>query len=163
MTRAQAIDWRPLLAPRGKWSSLVRVGSSPARVAHHHAGKPAFVAAPYIEECHDARGWRVDLSVQQSLLIAREVLRLRLSGVTGICPVLMLASMCEAGMLVPDAPAPADRAGWDEWAQPILHTAGQLVVPDLPGWNRCPLIWRQVQWALAHQVPVHVYAAGLPS
>lgn len=158
-----APDWRPVLAPRGQYSALVRVGSSPARVAHGNGGRLAFVAAPYIEAVHDRRGWRPDLSVRLSLLTGREVMRLRMSGVTAVCPSLMLGAMCEASHLVPDAPAPSDRRGWEEWARPILFAAGQIVVPDIEGWHRCPLIWRQVQWALGRNVPVHVYAGGLPS
>lgn len=163
MARRPAIDWRPVLAPKGAFAPLVKVGSSPARVAHHYGGRLVFVAAPYIQEVHDARGWRPDMSVRLSLVTAREVMRLRLSGVTAICPALMLGAMCEAAHLVPDAPPPADQRGWDDWARPMLFAAGQVVVPDIEGWHRCPTIWDQVQWALAHNVGVHVYAGGLPS
>lgn len=160
MARAQGIDWRPLLAPGGAHAVLVHAGSGPARVARHRGGRLAFVAAPYAQEVQDPRGWRADLSVRLSLLAAREVMRLRVEGVVALCPVLMQAAMLDAACLVPDAPGPEDAAGWADWAQPMLEAAGVVVVPDIPGWQRCGAIWGQVQWALRRNVPVHVYAGA---
>ncbi len=153
--------WREIITGGGLWSVLVSAGSSPARVADHARGL-VFMASPYAEEVHIRRAWRIERSTRMSILAARELHRLRLAGVTAISPVLMMAEMCHAAALLADPPDPLDTGVWERWAAPLLNVAALVVVPDLQGWARCPLILAQVRRALRHNVPVHLYAGGLP-
>lgn len=160
MSRA-APDWPAILAPRGRWSALVQTGSTPALVARHAAARAVFLAAPYLSDVAIRQEWRVERSVRLGLMAAREVMRLRLLGVTALCPVVMQAAMCEAACLLPEGPeAMMDRAGWDDWSAPMLGASNLIVVPDIQGWDRCPAILGQVASALGRNVAVHVYAGG---
>jgi hypothetical protein len=155
-------DWPEILAPLGRWSGLVLAGSS-AEIVHREAphGGVAFLATPYTGEVQLKRVWRPQRSALMSALAAREMLRLYLAGVSAVCPVLQLAEMCHASGLVDGAALdPLDDAAWAEWSRPLLEAAALIVVPNLQGWSRCPLILRQVQWALGRGLPVHVYARG---
>ncbi len=149
-------DWPAILAPGGRWSALVRTGAGPGGVA---PGGLVFLAAPYLAEVEiwgDWRGWR---SFMMGAAIARELDRLRRAGISAICPVLMQEWMMQAAQLaappeeaVRDAPA-----DWQAWARPFLHAANRIVVPDVHGWDRCPLVLDQVRWGLERNLPVVVY------
>lgn len=155
-----AVGWSELLAPKGRWSALVVQGSCPATVARRQAGGVAFVAAPFEGVVMFAGRWSAERAARMALMTAREVMRLRVEGVTALCPALMQVAMAEVAPLLPDAPGLADRRGWDAWVRPMLDGARQLVVPDLPGWDRDPVVLAQVGVALARNVTVHVYARG---
>ncbi|MCA2012414.1 DUF1937 family protein [Cereibacter sphaeroides] len=153
------IDWRPILNPKGQWSALVTLGSSPARV-HRHAAGMVYLSTPYQLQAQIRGFWRIDASVRASTLASIEVAQLAAAGVTAIAPQVIRAEIAHARELVEDAPDPLDAAYWAEWSLPILRLARMLVIPALAGWDRCPLIWRDLRHALAHNVPVHLYARG---
>lgn len=154
---ALGADWAQIMAPRGPHSALVVVGRGPAAVPR---GGLAFVAAPYIGQADLKGRWRIERSVRLGMYIAREMMRLRKRGVSAVCPVLMQAVMCEAADLVGDAADPMDAAGWAAWVWPMLTVAQCVVVPDIVGWQDCPQIKAQVAHALAHNLPVHIYAGA---
>ncbi|WP_068305322.1 DUF1937 family protein [Pararhodobacter sp. CCB-MM2] len=150
------IEWEPILAPKGVWSALVTPGSSPDRV-HRHAAGMVYLSTPYQLEAQIRGAWHIDASVRASTLASVEVARLAAAGVTAIAPSVMRAEVAHARVLVEDAPEPLDAAYWAEWSMPILRLARLLVIPAIAGWDRCPLVWRDLRHALAHNVPVHVY------
>ncbi|MCA2014396.1 DUF1937 family protein [Cereibacter sphaeroides] len=151
------IDWRPLLDPRGRYSALVTTGSSPDRVRRHCSGL-VYLCAPYVHEAQIRGVWRVERSVRISVLASVERARLAACGVTALCPAIDIAEIAHARVLVDDAPEPLDMTYWRAWSQPILNVAALLAVPEIPGWDRCPLVWRDLRFALAQNVPVHVYS-----
>ena len=55
---------------------------------------------------------------------------------------------------------PLDHQFWAAWSEPFLVAARLVVVPSIGGWQRCPMVARDVQWALDHNVPVHLYAGA---
>lgn len=154
-------DWPAILAPGGRWSALVRTGAGPGDVA---PGGLAFMAAPYLAEILAVKGkwsgWRSDL---MGVAIGRELDLLRRAGISAVCPVAMQAWMMTAAPLVEDAPAteagpaPAD---WAAWARPFLFAAARIVVPDVQGWDRCPVVLDQVRYGLERNLPVVVYGRG---
>ena len=148
-------DWRSVLRKDDRWSALVRTGSSPRSVP---AGGFAFVAAPWLGEVLIKQEYRPRRAAQLGVMLSREIVRLRAAGVTAVCPVLMQEWMTTASGVMPGSIDPLDAAGWEAWAQPFLNSASSVVVPDVQGWNRCPTVWSQVSWALARNVPVHLYA-----
>lgn len=150
------IDWRPVLAQGGRWSALVRAGSSPAEAARHCVGF-AYVSVPYHDASQIRQAWRVEKSVRVTLQASIEEARLAESGITAICPAVHRAGIAHAGMLVEEMPQPLDGRFWDSWSQPLLAAARLLVVPDITGWDRCPTVWRELRFALCYNMPVHVY------
>lgn len=157
-----SLDWPGIMAPGGAWSALVRVGSDPGMVARHCSGV-AYLAAPYAEQAQARREWRIERSTMVSVLASREILRLTLARVSAICPTVMRAEAMHAVGTVDGAEVdPLDHDFWAAWSAPFLVTAKILVVPAIRGWQRCPMVARDVQWALDHNVPVHLYA-GLPA
>lgn len=153
------IDWAAVLDTRGRWSALVTVGSSPERAARHASGI-AYLAAPYHEAAQLRGAWRIERSVRASTLASYERLRLADCGVTALCPAVDMAEMAHARVLFPDGPDPLDRRFWSAWATPVLSAARLVVVPEIEGWECCPMVWSDVVFALVHQVPVHVYAGA---
>lgn len=160
---APAFDWAAILSPSGRWGRQVRAGSSPDLIRREMpGGAVAFLATPYAAEVHLKKVFRPQRSALMSTLAAREMVRLYLAGVTAICPVLQLAEMCHAAGLVDGALVdPLDSAAWAQWSRPMLESSTVLVVPDLQGWARCPLIALQAGMALSLGRPVHVYARGM--
>lgn len=154
MTR---IDWRPILNPKGHWSALLTLSSSPDRVRRHAVGM-VYLSAPYQFEAQIRGVWRIEASVRASTEAAIEVAQLAACGVTAVAPNVMRAEVAHAAKVVDGAPDPLDAAYWAEWSLPILRLARLLVIPAIPGWDRCPMIWRDLRHALAHNVPVHLYA-----
>lgn len=153
---AGRIDWGPVLARGGRWSALVRAGSTPALVARHSVGL-VHVSAPYVSAAQERGAWHVWASTRASVLAAVEVGRLAACGVTAVCPAVQMAEIAHARALCEDAPEPLDQKFWADWARPILNAARLLVIPDLPGWRSCPQVWSDLRFALAHTMPVHVY------
>ena len=158
-------DWPAILAPGGRWSALVRTGAGPVDVPRQGL---AFLAAPYLAEILAGTGkwtaWRSDL---MSVAIGRELERLRRAGISAVCPVAMQAWMMTAGLLTgsevnplsPPGPAPADPApaDWADWARPFLLAAARIIVPDVQGWDRCPVVLDQVRCGLERNLPVVIY------
>lgn len=151
------IAWYHLLPRDSRWSALVSTGSTPERVARGNAGL-AFVAAPYQSEVQIDGQWQSERSTHLSILAALEMLKLHNAGVSAICPSLQMAEMCHALSLLDEAPDPLDPHRWKGWAWPMLHAAKLVVVPQLPGWEKCPVIWAQALWALERNIPIHLYA-----
>lgn len=157
---ADRIDWRPVLRPSGPWSTLVHSRSGPAVVAGRCPGI-AYVACPYGEESKVRQAWRIERSVRVAAQAAIEVARLAVCGCTAICPVLSVAEISHARLLIgEDAPDPLDARFWSGWSQPLFTASAVLVVPDISGWDRCPSVWRDLCQALAHNMPVHVYGGA---
>lgn len=154
------IDWRPVLAPAGRWSALVRAGSSPAEAARHCAGF-AYLSVPYHHGSQIRQAWRIERSVRVTLQAAIEEARLADCGITAISPAVHRAGIAHAGALTEDSPDPLDRRFWDDWSQPLLNAAALLVVPAIAGWDRCPTVWRELRFALRHNLPVHVYGGAV--
>ncbi|PWE26662.1 DUF1937 domain-containing protein [Pararhodobacter marinus] len=155
------IDWAPVLNPRGPWSALVVAGSSPARVSRNCAGI-VYISAPYHAEAQIRGAWRVERSVLMSIRAANEVGRLAACGCTALAPTVQIAEAAHAKVLNDDTPDPLDRVFWDAWSQPILNVAALIAIPDIPGWDRCPMVWRDLRFALAHNLPVHIYGGLQP-
>jgi hypothetical protein len=160
VTGNHSVDWRRVMAPQGSASALVRVGSDPAQVARHCSGI-AYVAAPYDAHAGQRRKWQIDRSTMMSTLAAREVLRLICARVSAICPTVLRAEAMHAAPTVKEAAVnPLDLDFWANWSAPYLNACGIIVVPDIRGWQRCPMVARDVTWALDHNVPVHIYAGA---
>lgn len=156
---ADRIDWRAVLQPRGPWSALVTVGSSPARVAESAVGA-VYLSVPYALEAQIRGTWRVEQSVRASVLAAIEMALLAASGCSAQCPAILMAEVAHARVLVEEAPEPLDQRFWMDWSQPLLNAARVLAIPSLPGWDRCPMVWRDLRHALTYSLPVHVYGGG---
>jgi hypothetical protein len=151
------MDWRAVLAPGGEWAPLVTGGSSPARVGRSAVGL-VYLAAPYAGEVALRGGWRLERSVRFVTLAAIEMARLMRAGCVAVCPVLQRAEMAHvAGLAGLEVDPLADR-DWDDLTDRLRCAAGLLVVPQMQGWDRCPEVWADVQWALARNMPVHIYA-----
>lgn len=150
------IDWRPVLAPGGAWSALVHAGSSPALAARHCAGF-AYLSVPYHDGSQIRQAWRIERSVRIAMCASIEEARLAEAGITAICPAVNRAGIAHAAALIDDPPQPLDARFWAAWSQPILTAARLLVVPGIDGWDRCPTVWRELRFALRHNMPVHVY------
>jgi hypothetical protein len=161
MTAQADLGWQVLLSPGGRWSGLVTAGSSAARAARHTVGV-AYLAAPYQAEVAIRGEWRMDRSVRLVTLAAIEAARLLARGCVTVCPVLARAEMCQAGRLAGISLDPLSDPAWGDLSTRLRNVAGLVVVPDLPGWDRCPAILADVAWAVERTVPVHVYgeAAG---
>ena len=157
MAGQQEFDWRGILAPQGAYSALVTTGSRPAKVARHCAGF-AYVAVPYDAEARIRADWRIDRSVRQSVLGARELARLHVHGVAAICPTVQRAEILHSATTHGLGIAPFDAEFWGAQSLPFLNAAGVIVVPDCQGWSRCPTVWRDVGIALRRNLPVHFYA-----
>lgn len=164
MMMAQAqhnLDWRGIMAPGGAWSALVRTGSDPETVARH-CGGVAYLAAPYAEQAQARRSWQINLSAMVSVMAARELLRLTSVRVSAVCPTVLRAEALHVAGTVDGAQVdPLDHAFWADWSIPFLIAARIVVVPAISGWQRCPMVARDVQWALDHNVPVHLYAGAV--
>lgn len=155
--RPDHLDWREVLAPRGRWSALVTAGSSPARVRRQAVGL-AYLAVPYATEVALRGVWRMERSVRLLTEASLEIARLAAQGVAVACPNAARAEICQAGPLAGVVLDPLDDPVWQQLADVQRHAACLLVVPALSGWDRCPAIRADVAWALAHNRPVHVYA-----
>lgn len=151
------LDWRAVLAPNGRYSALVHLGSSPAKVARHCSGL-AYLAAPYSSEVTIRQSWRIERSARVETWALHERTRLLAAGVTSVCPTIDRAGMSyTAGMMQGGALDPMDADLWARWSQPMLNVSALIVVPEIDGWNRCPDVWAAVVWALDRNTPVHVY------
>lgn len=159
MVQAVDLDWRAVLAPRGRWSGLVTAGSSAARAARHAAGL-AYLAVPYQAEVALRGDWRLERSARLEVEAGVEAARLLECGCFAICPVLERAAIARvAGIAGLAMDLLADPA-WSEMAVRMRRVAALMVVPALQGWDRCPAIRTDVAWALEHNMPVHVYAGA---
>jgi hypothetical protein len=49
---------------------------------------------------------------------------------------------------------PLDEDFWNRWCLPLLHSAGCIVVPPVPGWDRSRGVWGECCYALRHGLPV---------
>lgn len=150
-------DWNSVLSSKSRYAALVHSGASPASIGANNVGL-ALMLAPYLEEAHHRQKWQLSRSCRVSTWAALELARLRQAGVTAICPTVEIAAMCEVVGLIEGGPNPLDRDGWDVWVRPILHAASYLIIPKIDGWDRCPVIWGQAHWAMARNMPVHIYA-----
>lgn len=157
MASQSVINWPRLLAPGGAASALVVRGSSPARAARHCAGV-AYLSVPYAGEVALRGEWRMERSVRLSALMSIELARLLRAGCVALCPALQRAELALAATLPIDAPGALDGAVWADVAVRLRNLAVLVVVPNIRGWDRCPGVWADVDWALQHNVPVHVYA-----
>jgi hypothetical protein len=157
MATGAQMDWRAVLAPGGRWSPLVTAGSSPARAARHAVGL-AYLAAPYAREVALRGDWRLERSVRMEMLAEIELARLWQAGCVAVCPAVQRAGMAGVAGMAGLTVDPLDDAAWEPLATPLRHAARLVVVPALQGWDRCPAVWADVQWALSCNVPVHVYA-----
>ena len=153
---------------RAEWARLMqhgqpvlRIASSPASVGRATGGRAGFMAAPYLAEVQIGGVWRWERSVRLSVLAAHELGRLMDQGASCVCPVVLQASISETAQMRPDAAPVLAARDWQAWVQPFLNAAGFVVVPDLPGWQNCPEILAQARWALARNIPVHLYASGV--
>lgn len=157
MAQLAEMDWRAVLAPKGRFSALVTAGSSPARAARHAMGL-AYLAAPYAGEVALRGDWRFDRSVRILSLVAIEMARLLKAGCVSVCPVLQRAEMAQVGRLAGVDVDPLADPDWPGMAVVLRNACGLVVVPAVQGWDRCPAVWSDVVWAIEHDVPVHVYA-----
>jgi len=153
------MNWAAVMAPQGRWSGLVTVGSSAAEVGRHCSGL-AYLAVPFAVEIDSQADWRGDRSVRMSALASIEMARLLRAGCVAVCPALQRAEISLASLLPIDAPEPPAPVPWEAVAAGLRNVSRLIVVPDLPGWNRCPEILGDVVWALAQGLPVHLYAGG---
>lgn len=151
------INWGPILKPKGPWSPLVNVGATPAKVAKRCAGI-VYLSTPYIEAAQVRGVWRVERSTRASVLASVEACQLASLGCTSLSPAVLMAEMAHARVLFEGGPDPLDRAYWEEWTQPFLSAASAVVVPAIEGWDRCAVVWRDLRYALGHNLPVYVYA-----
>lgn len=157
----QKIDWPGLMGRDSAMSALITAGSGPETVAQFCGGL-AYLAAPYADRAAARRKWQIERSTMFSVLAARELLRLTRVKVSAICPTVMRAeAMHVAGTVDGDAVDPMDHDLWAAWSAPFLVASSIVVVPAITGWQRCPMVVRDVQWALAHNVPVHFYARAV--
>lgn len=155
---AAPIDWVGLiLQHRG---SLIATGSSPKQVARHCNGF-AYVAVAYDLEASIRKEWRIERSTRQSVLGARELAFLYEAGVSAICPTVQRAEILHAAATLSNRPKAFDAQFWAARSLPLLNAAAIVVVPDVQGWARCPMVWRDVNIALQHNVPIHLYAGGV--
>lgn len=152
------IDWRGVLRLHG--GGLLIAASRPSRVAQHCVGF-AYLAVAYDLEAQIRKDWRIERSTRQSVLAARELSRLYSAGVTAVCPTIQRAEILHAASTLTGKIDPFDAAFWGARSLPLLNVASIVVVPDVQGWNHCPMVWRDVSIALHHNVPVHIYAGGL--
>lgn len=156
----QMLDWSAIMARGGAWAALVRCGSDPQIVAAHCSGL-AYLATPYAEHAQARRKWQIERSTMSSVMASREVLRLTQVKVSAVCPTVMRAEALHVAGTVEDAGVdPLDHEFWAAWSVPFLLAARIVVVPPIRGWQRCPMVARDVQWALDHNVPVHLYAGA---
>lgn len=158
MSGKHGLDWRRVMATGGAHSALVRVGSGPDDVARHCVGL-AYLAAPYDGQAGSRRNWRIERSTMMSVLASREVLRLTCLNVSAICPTVLRAEAMHAAATVDEVSLdPMDTGFWGKWSQPYLNASAIVAVPEITGWQRCPMVARDVAWALERNVPVHIYA-----
>lgn len=151
------IDWHGVIARhRG---SLITTGSAPVQVARHCAGF-AYLAVAYDLEVRLRKDWRLERSTRQSVLAARELAFLYAAGVTAVCPTVQRAEILHAAWTIADKPDPFDAKFWGARSLPFLNAANIVVVPNVQGWERCPMVWRDVNIALQGNVPVHLYYGG---
>jgi len=115
------------------------------------------LSAPYFSEAVIRDQWRMERSVRASMFAAIEVARLAALGCCAVAPAMVIAGVAEAGALLDTPLDPLDLRFWAEWSHPLLSAASMVVVPEIDGWQRCPLVWRDVVFALEHNVPVHLY------
>lgn len=152
-------SWPELLRMAPWWPGLLHPGATPASVARVASGL-VYLATPYSLQATDPRNgrWRRDWSDALARAAALEAVALAREGLTAVSPIVQSAAMCNAL----DGLDPLDERLWARWCQPMLDAARAVVVPDIPGWRRSLGVWREVIWALEHNMPVHVYGRAEP-
>ncbi|MFC3059498.1 DUF1937 family protein [Paenirhodobacter populi] len=151
-------DWTALMAPDGNFAPLIHVGADARTVARHNVGI-AYLATPYTREVTIRGKWSFDRSVMLSAMASRHMLLLMRERVTAVSPIVLASEALHAQSSTTGRRlSPLDRDFWMDWCRPILNSAAMIVVPDIPGWDQSDGIWTEVQFAVAHNVPVFIYA-----
>lgn len=126
-------------------------------VAGRTRGRLVYLATPYSLQASDGRGWCPALAALPAADAAAWVARLARRGVTAVSPVLQSHHACLA---LPGLLDPLDAAFWQCIDAPLLHAAGALVIPPVPGWQASLGIWHETGVALARGTPVWLIAEG---
>lgn len=135
----------------GRWGDLVRFGAGPEAVARYSGGRLVYLATPYSKQVIGPGGvWDFGLSAEASVRAARWAAQVARHGATAVSPIVMAAEMCHSARLLD----PLDEPFWGRWCAPLLAASGTVAVPAFAGWQRSRGIWREVCWALQHNLPV---------
>lgn len=144
---------------------LVRLGADIDTVARHCRGRLVYLASPY---SHRAAGPDGAFCAEMGQGAADDacawVAALAVAGVTAISPVALshfacMESLCRRPLRLA-ALDPLDAAFWHGWCRPLMHRCDAMVVPEIGGWDASAGIWAEFGWAVTHQRPVFVMAAG---
>lgn len=122
-------------------------------------GRLAYLATPYTRNVIDRDGlFSPVLSMEMQTRAARWAWRFAIGGVTAMSPIVQACSM-----LAVDFEQHLDPLGdafWSGWCQPMLMASGSVIVPAIYGWEKSTGIWREVCWAIDHNVPVWLVRLG---
>ncbi|MBB5515786.1 hypothetical protein FHS89_001806 [Rubricella aquisinus] len=141
---------------------VLHVEQSLSETAMQIGSRLAYLATPYTRLVVDVRG-QFDRykSLDVELRTARWSRAFALQGVTVASPILTACSICHAD--TENAIDPLDDPFWARWCQPMLEACGAIVVPPMEGWAASRGVWREVSWALQHDVPVYLVAKENPA
>jgi len=131
-------------------SDAVLIGATVDDVAARCGGRAVYLATPYSREVVVADAWDWGLSMRASVVAAAQIGRLARAGVTAISPIVMATDACHADRALD----PLDQAFWSAWCMPLLSACGLVYVPPLLGWARSRGVGAEIEWAIAHRVPV---------
>lgn len=152
--------WAGAVADVRAMSGLLRIGVSVPDLAVRARGRQVYVATPFSARLNGRYGAARKLcALRLEVEAARALDALAREGVAGVSPVLMAIGMIHSRDRVADGDGPGgylDHAFWMDWSRRFLEASGSVWVPDLPGWERSVGIAREVEWALARNVPVFV-------
>lgn len=138
---------------------LLRVDCPFIEVVGRVSGRMAYLATPYTRlVLDDDHCWNSGLSVDVEIRTARWIRHFAIEGATVVSPIVLACAVIHADM--EGNIDPLDDRFWSRWCQPILQAAGSVIVPAIEGWDASLGVWREACWALQHNVPVFLVAAG---
>lgn len=156
VTLSSGPDW-PALHAAYPGNALFRPDCPLITVARSVRGRMAYMATPYTLEVLDAdQQWDRTRSFEIETRTARWARDLAMEGASVVSPILQACAICHAD--IEGHLDPLDDCFWARWCQPMMRAAGSVVVPPMTGWDRSRGVWREVCWALEHNVPVYLVA-----
>ena len=148
--------WGPVLAQSG--GGLVYAGIGLDDCIRRLCGQ-VYLATPYSREVVDEHGeWDAFLSGRMDMLAGQWVGNLATAGITSVSPIVLACSaIC---MDVKRQIDPLDTAFWTSWCAPLLAASASVVVPPIEGRWRSSGVLHEVEWAIAHNMPVYLLEEG---